>query len=88
MEQDLGVTTSTGFALIGNEIVYYNSIGNGTLGIATRGAEGSSSARHTNGTEIRPYEFNGMSLVSINKQIDMPSDATLQDPTRELILIT
>ena len=74
----LGVTTSTGFALIGNEIVYYNSIGNGTLGIATRGAEGSSSARHTNGTEIRPYEFNGMSLVSINKQIDMPSDATLQ----------
>jgi hypothetical protein len=74
----LGVSTDAGFALIGNEVVYYNSIGSGTLGISTRGAEGSSSARHTNGTEIRPYEFNGMSLVSINNQIDMPSDTTLQ----------
>ena len=34
-----GVTTSQGYALLNNEVLYYTSIGNGTLGIATRGAE-------------------------------------------------
>jgi hypothetical protein len=73
-----GVSTSAGYALVDNEIIYYNSIGSGTLGISTRGAEGSLAGRHSDGVEIYPYEFNGISLASINKEVSMPSDPTLQ----------
>jgi hypothetical protein len=74
-----GVSTSSGYALINNEIIFYNSIGNGTLGIATRGAEGTSASRHSAGNQIYPYEFNGISLTQINKELSMPSNVTLQN---------
>jgi len=73
-----GITTSAGFALIGNEVVYYNSIGSGTLGISTRAAEGSSSSAHQVGDQIYPYEFNGISLTEINKTHEMPNGVTFQ----------
>ena len=74
-----GVTTSQGYALLNNEVLYYTSIGNGTLGIATRGAENSLASRHFNGDLVYPYSFAGVSLAQINKQINMPSNPTLQD---------
>jgi hypothetical protein len=73
-----GITTSAGFALIGNEVVYYNTIGSGTLGISTRGAEGTSASSHAVGDEIYPYEFNGISLTQINKTHEMPNDVIFQ----------
>jgi len=73
-----GITTSAGFALIGNEVVYYNTIGSGTLGISTRGAEGTSASSHAVGDQIYPYEFNGISLAQINKTHEMPNGVIFQ----------
>ena len=73
-----GITTSAGYIIVDNEIMYYNSIGNGTLGIATRGAEGTTAARHARRDEVYPYEFNGISLTQINKVHDIPNDVIFQ----------
>ncbi len=73
-----GVSTSAGYILVDNEVMYYNSIGNGTLGIATRGAEGTTAVRHALGDEAYPYEFNGISLTQINKVHDIPAGVVFQ----------
>lgn len=73
-----GVSTSAGYILIDNEVMYYNSIGNGTLGIATRGAEGTKAVRHASGDEVYPYEFNGVSLTQINKVHNIPAAVVFQ----------
>jgi hypothetical protein len=73
-----GVSTSAGYILIDNEVMYYNSIGNGTLGIATRGAEGTTAVRHASGDEVYPYEFNGVSLTQINKVHNIPAEVVFQ----------
>lgn len=73
-----GVSTSAGYVLVDNEVMYYNSIGNGTLGIATRGAEGTTAVRHASGDEVYPYEFNGVSLTQINKVHNIPAAVVFQ----------
>ena len=77
-----GISTSRGYLKVNNEIIYYNSItaggsGAGTLGIGTRGVDGSFKRTHNIGDKIYKYELNGVSLTKINTQHNMPSDATL-----------
>ncbi len=80
-----GITTSMGYAKINNEVIYYSGItagggGAGTIGIGTRGIDGTVARAHDNGTEIRPYELNGVGLRRLNKQhsttsiLDTPKD--------------
>ena len=72
-----GITTSTGYVKVNNEIIYYNSITNVGLGISERGIDGSSIVTHPINSLARKYEFNGLSLTGINTTHTMPSDATL-----------
>ena len=74
-----GITTSQGYALVGNEIVFYNSIGNGTLGIATRGALNSLAGRHAVGDRIYSYSFAGIGLDKINTTHTMSNNPAIQD---------
>ena len=79
-----GISTSTGYAKVNNEIIYYNAItagsgGAGTLGIGTRGIDGSLKRSHDLNDQIFTYELNGISLHRINKQHNMPSDSTLKN---------
>ena len=72
-----GITTSTGYVKVNNEIIYYNSITNVGLGISERGIDGSNIVTHPINSLARKYEFNGLSLTGINTTHTMPSDATL-----------
>ena len=67
-----GITTSMGYAKINNEIIYYSGItasggGAGTIGIGTRGIDGSVSRGHNSGAQIQTYELNGVNLRRLNK---------------------
>lgn len=73
-----GISTSTGYVKINNEIIYYNSIGSGTLGIGTRGIDGSSIRTHSVNDLCYKYELNGISLTKINTTHDMPTDSALK----------
>jgi hypothetical protein len=73
-----GISTSTGYVKINNEIIYYNSIGSGTLGIGTRGIDGSSIRTHNVNDLCYKYELNGISLTKINATHDMPTDSALK----------
>jgi hypothetical protein len=73
-----GISTSTGYVKINNEIIYYNNIGSGTLGIGTRGIDGSSIRTHSVNDLCYKYELNGISLTKINTTHDMPTDAALK----------
>ena len=73
-----GITTSRGYAILGNEIVSYNGITAGsspagTLTINGRSLNGSSKISHSIGENIQPYEVNGVSLIRINTTHDIPS---------------
>ena len=73
-----GITTSRGYALIGNEIVRYNGIaagsnGAGTLTIDGRALNESAKISHDVNTTIQPYMVNGVSLTRINNTHDIPS---------------
>jgi hypothetical protein len=73
-----GISTSSGYVKINNEIIYYNSIGSGTLGIGTRGIDGSMSRTHNINDLCYKYELNNVSLTKINTTHDMPTDAALK----------
>ena len=73
-----GITTSRGYALIQNEVVSYSAItqgsgGAGTLTIDGRALNGTVKSVHTSNDFIQPYEVNGVSLMRINKEHDIPS---------------
>jgi len=83
--QSAASADETGYVKINNEIIYYSGItasggGAGTIGISTRGIDGSISRKHTNGTQIQPYTLNGVSLRRVNKThsttsiMDSPKD--------------
>jgi hypothetical protein len=72
-----GISTSRGFVLVNNEIIHYDSIGSGTLGISTRGVDGSLIRDHSSGSICYKYELNGVSLTKINTSFDMPTNPTL-----------
>jgi hypothetical protein len=73
-----GISTSSGYVKINNEIIYYNSIGSGTLGIGTRGVDGSLTRTHSVNDLCYKYELNNVSLTKINTTHDMPTDAALK----------
>ena len=78
-----GISTSRGYLKVNNEIISYNGItagsgGAGTLGITTRGIDGSIIRSHNIGDKVYPYQLNGVSLTRINTNHNMPSDATLK----------
>lgn len=72
-----GISTSRGFVLVNNEIIYYDAIGSGTLGISTRGVDESLIRDHSSGSICYKYELNGVSLTKINTSFDMPTNSTL-----------
>ena len=72
-----GITTSTGYVKVNNEIIFYNTITNVGLGISERGIDSSKIVTHPVNSLVRKYEFNGLSLTGINTTHTMPNDATL-----------
>ena len=73
-----GITTSTGFVKVNNEIIFYNTITNVGLGISERGVDSSLISSHPVNSLVRKYEFNGLSLTGINTTHTMPSTNLLQ----------
>ena len=73
-----GITTSTGYVKINNEIIFYDSISNVGLGISERGVDGSLIVNHPVNSLARKYEFNGLSLTGINTVHNMPNTDLLQ----------
>jgi hypothetical protein len=78
-----GITTSAGYLKINNEIIYYNSITAGdspagSLGIGTRGIDGTLVRTHFADSLIYSYELSGFSLTKINNTHDLPNDAYLK----------
>ena len=69
-----GITTTTGEALIGGEIVSY-TVGTGQLTL-TRGRFDTTATTHIAGSDIQTYEAGGISLVGINTTHDI---STLDD---------
>ena len=57
-----------GYIKIGNEIIKYSSVGNGTLSIASngRGIDNTISVNHNIGALVQKYEIGGVSLRRIN----------------------
>ena len=65
-------TTNHGYLKIGNEIIAYTGTASGSItGITTRGVDDSGSFSYDSGTEVKKYEFGGISLRRINKVHDM-----------------
>ena len=63
------VTASNpGFALIGNEVIQYTTIGTNQLSGITRGVDDSLAMTYPIGTSVQKYELSGVSLRKINKQ--------------------
>jgi hypothetical protein len=67
-------TTNYGYAIIGNEIISYTGVANGSItGVTTRGIDNTTPQTHNSGESIEKYEFSGVSLRRINKTHDMNS---------------
>ena len=81
-----GITTSVGYAYLGGEIIEYSNLGNGQLGISSRGVDGSAVLIHDQGTRIYKYEVAGVSLRRINNAHKVPVDSTLGN-TRQFGLL-
>lgn len=74
-----GVTvsnTNPGYVLIENEIIKYESVGNGTLSTLTRGQNSTIPITHSINSLVYKYELNGVSLRRINTTHDI-SDTSL-----------
>lgn len=72
-----GITTSVGYAYLGGEIIEYSNLGNGQLGISSRGVDGTAVLIHDQGTRVYKYEVSGVSLRRINSAHKTPIDSTL-----------
>ena len=66
-----GITTASGYLKVNNEIIYYNSIGSGQLGIATRGVDGTAIQKHFVNDPVYKYEVGEVSLIRINTEHNM-----------------
>jgi len=75
-----GISTSRGYVKINNEIIYYNSIGSGTLGIGSRAKDLllSGTRSHDINSQVYKYELNGVSLHRINTTHTLPNDSILK----------
>ena len=64
--------SNPGYALIGDEIIKYTTIGTNQLtGTITRGIDDSIARTHTIDTPVQKYELSGVSLRKINKTHDL-----------------
>ena len=70
-----GITTTTGQALIGSEIVTY-TVGTGLLNIV-RGQFNTTQVSHDIGADIQTYEAGGISLVGINTTFDATTSVSV-----------
>ena len=66
-----GRYVTKGYAKVNNEVIFYDAINSGsgnsgTLGISTRGVDGSLPRTHESGSQIRKYELNGINLRRVN----------------------
>ena len=78
-------TTNYGYAIIGNEILSYTGVANGSItGVTTRGIDSTVQSSHSSGDIIRKYEFSGVSLRRINKTHDMNSPAATVPNNKDL----
>jgi len=73
-----GISTSTGYVKIGEEIIFYDGIGIDSLSIGTRGINNTPIDSHSKNDRVFKYEFNGISLTGINKTHNMPTNINLQ----------
>lgn len=73
-----GITTASGYLKVNNEIIFYNSIGSGILGIATRGVDGTAIRKHYANDQVYKYEIGEVSLTRVNTTHDMSSDSLLK----------
>ncbi len=83
-----GISTGAGYAQINGEIIYYSSITAGvspagTLGIGSRGVD-SIQRLHVDGSQIFPYELNGVGLHRINNQTHTLPNSTLLKSERDI----
>ena len=74
-----GITTSTGYAYVGGEVIEYVDNGDGTLGITSRGVDDTVINIHDQGDIIYKYEMSGVSLRRINKEHKLPDDDLLNN---------
>ncbi len=78
-------TTNYGYAIIGDEILSYTGVANGSItGVTTRGIDSTVQSSHSSGDIIRKYEFSGVSLRRINKIHDMNSPAATVPNDKDL----
>ena len=78
-------TTNYGYARIGDEIISYTGVADGSItGITTRGIDDTLSSSHSSGDIIRKYEFAGVSLRRINKTHDMNTPAVTVPNNKDL----
>ncbi len=73
-----GEPSSSGYVVINSEVIYYDSVGDGILGISTRGVGDSVTRSHNKNSLVYPYELNGISLTRINKTHQLPNDSYLK----------
>lgn len=74
-----GISTSKGYIKVNDEIMFYDGINVGSLGISTRGAEGTSISPHYINNVAYKYELNGVSLSRINATHTLPSTQALKN---------
>jgi hypothetical protein len=63
--------TNPGYAILENEIIKYESVGEGSLETITRGHLSTLAIPHDSNAQIYKYEFNGVSLSRINTTHDI-----------------
>ncbi len=73
-----GQASATGYVVINSEVIYYDSVGDGILGISTRGFGDTVTRNHNKNSLVYPYELNGISLTRINKSHQLPNDSYLK----------
>ena len=64
---------NTGYLVLNEEIIAYDSIGVGTVGVLQRGVDNTLTIAHQTNDQARKYELNGVGLRRINKTHDMGS---------------
>ena len=78
-------TTNYGYAIIGDEVLSYTGVANGSItGVTTRGIDNTVKSSHSSGDIIRKYEFSGVSLRRINKTHDMNSPTVTVPNNKDL----
>ncbi len=78
-------TTNYGYAIMGNEVLSYTGVANGSItGVTTRGIDNTVQSSHSSGDIIRKYEFSGVSLRRINKTHDMNSPTVTVPNNKDL----